>query len=104
MVPSLPHSHCLVLSVTVASERVQKIKFSKIRFLIKEAKLVNASSKSIPELHQEVWGARKNKKLAASNAPLLRVNKEQAQLEIIAKENKPSVCSEKKSQSAIEES
>ena len=70
---------------------------------MKEAKLVNALSKSIPELCLEVWGVRKNKKLAASNAPSLWV-KEQAQLEIVAKENKHSVCSKKKSQSAIKES
>ena len=44
-----------------------------------------------------------DKKLAATNAPLLR-QKEQAQLEIMARENKCSISSEKKSQSAIEES
>ena len=70
---------------------------------MKEAKLVDALSKSIPELCQEVWVARKSKKLAAINAPLLQV-KEQAQLEIVAREKKCSVFSEKKSQSVIEES
>ena len=81
----------------------RKIEFSKVQFLIKEAKLVDALSKSIPELRHEVHAARKNKKLAASNTPLLQV-KEKAQLEIMSKENKHSVRSEKKFQPVIEES
>ena len=70
---------------------------------MKEAKLTKALSKSISELQQEIQVARKNKKLAATNAPLLR-QKEQAQLEIMARENKQSISSEKKSQLAIKES